>query len=65
MGIYEVMQINRELRRIITNSNVAQEIEEIAVACGMKTLHRGGLDAIITGETSISEYIRVLGAVTD
>ena len=62
MGIYEIMPINRELKKIITNSNIAHEIEEIAVSCGMKTLQRSGLDAILKGETTINEYIRVLGA---
>ena len=62
MGIYEIMPINRELKKIITNSNIAHEIEEKAVSCGMKTLQRSGLDAILKGETTINEYIRVLGA---
>ncbi|EKE03024.1 MAG: hypothetical protein ACD_20C00287G0007 [uncultured bacterium] len=65
MGVYEVMPINRELKKIITNSNIAHEIEEIAVSCGMRTLQRSGLDAILKGDTTINEYIRTLGANND
>lgn len=65
MGIYEVMPVGRELKKMITTSSVTYEMDELAISCGMKTLQRAALDAILSGMTSISEYVRVLGATTD
>lgn len=65
MGIYEVMPVNRDIQKIISNSCAAHEIEEIAISCGMKTLQRSGQDAILNGEITIAEYLRVLGANYD
>lgn len=65
MGIYEVLVVNREIKKMIAKGAADHEIEEVAVSCGMKTLQRGGLEAIINGEIPISEFIRVLGVVND
>jgi len=65
MGIYEVLWINREIKKMISAGAADHEIEEIAVSCGMKTLQTGGLNAVLNGETSIAEFIRVLGVVSD
>jgi len=65
MGLYEVMVINREIKKMISKGAADHEIEEVAVSCGMKTLQRGGLDAIMSGELSIAEFIRVLGVIND
>ena len=65
MGIYEILTVNREIKKIISSNSADYEIEETAISCGMKTLQRGGLDALLNGDTSISEFIRVLGVVSD
>ena len=65
MGIYEVLPVNREVKKLISKGAADHEIEETAVSCGMKLLQRGGLDVIINGDTSIAEFIRVLGVVSD
>jgi len=65
MGIYEVLVVSREIKKMISKGAADHEIEETAVSCGMKTLQRGGLDAILNGEIPISEFIRVLGVVND
>ena len=41
------------------------DIEEVAISCGMKTLQQYCLEHIIHGETPISEFVRVLGVVSD
>lgn len=64
MGIYEVLPVNREIKKLIAAQATDQEIEEIAVSCGMKTLQNAGISAVLSGETSISEFIRVLGVVS-
>lgn len=61
IGIYEVMPITREIKKLIAQGAHDIEIEEAAVAAGMKTLKTSCLDHILQGNTSSSEFIRVLG----
>jgi len=61
IGIYEVMPITREIKKLIAQGAHDIEIEESAVASGMKTLKISCLDHIIKGNTTVSEFIRVLG----
>jgi type IV pilus assembly protein PilB len=61
IGIYEVMPITREIKKLIAQGAHDIEIEEAAVAAGMKTLKFSCLNHIIEGNTSASEFVRVLG----
>ena len=65
LGLFELMPINKEIRKMISQSSSDVEIEEVAVGCGMKTLQQYCLEHILNGETPISEFVRVLGVVTD
>lgn len=64
MGVYEVLSVNREIKNLIATQATDNEIEEVAISCGMKTLQNGGLNAVLHGETSIAEFVRVLGVVS-
>lgn len=61
LGIYEIMPITREIKRLIAQGAHDIEIEEAAVAAGMKTLKTSCLNHIINGDTTSDEFIRVLG----
>ena len=61
LGIYEVMPITREIKKLIAQGAHDIEIEEVAVAAGMKTLKSACLNHIIEGRTTTDEFIRVLG----
>ena len=61
LGIYEVMPITREIKKLIAQGAHDIEIEEAAVAAGMNTLKYSCLNHIIQGNTTTSEFIRVLG----
>ena len=65
LGIYEVMPITREIKKLIAQGAHDIEIEEAAVAAGMKTLKTSCLNHIIAGATTTSEFIRVLGYASD
>ena len=65
MGIYEVLTLNKEIKKLISGQATDHEIEETAINCGMKTLQNGGLNLVLSGETSIAEFVRVLGVVSD
>ena len=65
LGIYEVMPITREIKKLIAQGAHDIEIEEAAVAAGMKTLKSSCLNHIVAGMTTSSEFIRVLGYASD
>lgn len=65
LGVYEIMPITKEIKKLIAIGAHDIEIEESAVACGMKTLNQACLGHILRGETTISEFIRVLGIVSE
>lgn len=65
LGIYEVMPISREIKKLIAQGAHDIEIEEAAVAAGMKTLKYSCLEHITNGVTTTSEFIRVLGYASD
>lgn len=65
LGIYEVMPITREIKKLIAQGAHDIEIEEAAVAAGMNTLKYSCLNHIINGVTTTSEFIRVLGYASD
>ena len=61
IGIYEIMPITREIKKLIAQGAHDIEIEEAAVAAGMKTLKTSCLNHILDGNTTSSEFVRVLG----
>jgi type IV pilus assembly protein PilB len=65
LGVYEIMPISKEIKKLIAQSAPDVEIEEVAISCGMKTLYQSCLEHVINGETTIDEFIRVLGIVSE
>ena len=65
LGVYEIMNITKEIKKLIAQSAHDIEIEEAAVGSGMKTLQQSCLNHILNGETTIEEFVRVLGPVTE
>lgn len=65
LGVYEIMSINKEIKRLIAMGAHDLEIEEAAVKNGMKTLNQSCLSHILHGMTTIDEFVRVLGIVNE
>ncbi|MDD3594261.1 MAG: ATPase, T2SS/T4P/T4SS family [Candidatus Gastranaerophilales bacterium] len=65
LGLFELLSVNKEIKKLINMSASDIEIEETAISCGMKTLQQYCIQHIINGETPISEFVRVLGVVND
>jgi type IV pilus assembly protein PilB len=60
-GIYEVMNVTPEIRRLALERRGAEELNEAAVQQGMRRLRDDGLEKVRQGRTSIAELARVLG----
>ena len=65
LGVYEIMTINKEIKRLVAMGSHDLEIEEAAVKNGMRTLHQSCLSHILKGMTTIDEFVRVLGVVNE
>ena len=61
LGVYEIMQITKEIKKLIAQGAHDLEIEESAVGNGMTTLHKSCYNHILKGWTTIEEFVRVLG----
>ncbi len=57
-GLYEVMEINDELRELILVGASALELKKKAIEQGMITLRRSGLIKCAAGQTTLDEVLR-------
>ncbi len=60
IGIYEVMELDEELKKIILKSGNADEIENAAEKGGMPIMLENGIEKALSGVTSLEEIIRVI-----
>jgi len=61
IGLYEVMQVTDEIRKLTLARASSTEIAEVAVRQGMRLLRDDGLEKVRLGMTSIAEVTRVTG----
>ncbi len=59
VGIFEVLEVSKEIKRLITQKVDADIITRQAVDEGMSTMLDDGLDKVVKGVTSIEEVLRV------
>jgi type IV pilus assembly protein PilB len=62
IGLYEVMTVTDEIRKLALARAPAPEITEVAVRQGMRLLRDDGLEKVRLGMTSIAEVTRVTGS---
>lgn len=65
LGVYEILRITKDIRKMIARNAIELDIEDAAIKAGMKTLQDSCYQHIINGETTIKEFLRVLGPVND
>ncbi len=59
MGIYEVLENDNDIQKLIVSNATADEIQNQAIKNGMLTMQTDGLIKAILGQTSIEEILRV------
>ncbi len=62
IGLYEVMTVSEEIRKLALARAPAPEIAELAVRQGMRLLRDDGIEKVRNGLTSIAEVMRVTGS---
>jgi len=60
MGIYEILEIDKELKQGILSDLSQAELNAIAKKNGFRTMQEMGHDLLLSGDLSYSEYERVL-----
>lgn len=58
-GVYEILAINEEVRRLAIRNADASEIKTAAVEGGMRTLRDDGAHKVLSGVSTIDEVMRV------
>ncbi len=59
LGIYEFLELNDEIRDLITSNPTPTQLRAAAIAHGMRNLRSDGLKKIATGETTAEEIMRI------
>lgn len=59
IGVYEIMEINQELKRLITAKATTEELKKCALKGGMHTLRMSAASYVLDGTTTMSEMAKV------
>jgi general secretion pathway protein E len=59
VAIFEIMEMNEALKRLVIETYDANRIKGEALASGMVTLRRDGIAKVLEGVTSVEEVLRV------
>jgi type II secretory ATPase GspE/PulE/Tfp pilus assembly ATPase PilB-like protein len=57
-GLFEIMTLNQEIRRLVAQARPSQDIEKAAIRAGMVEFRRGALLKVAQGVTSTEEILR-------
>ncbi len=60
MGIYEILNITKQIKEAILRKATTPELREIALGEGFRTMQDMGRELILTGDLNFREYERVL-----
>ncbi len=58
VGLYEIMQITRELRSLVTDRTDIAQLTQAAYKCGMRPLRVSGAAKIAQGTTTVEEVLK-------
>ena len=62
IGVYELMKMTEDLRKLVMKQGTAEELKKVAIAEGMTTMWQGGVDKVLAGITTLDEVVRVVYA---
>ena len=63
IGVYELMQITPEVKRLIVGWATQEELRRLAISQGMRTLRDDALTLVANDITTISEVVRSIYAL--
>ena len=57
-GLFELMLINEQIREIVARGSSTEQLRDVALQSGMRSLRAAGLEKVYNGLTTIEEVIR-------
>jgi type IV pilus assembly protein PilB len=64
-AIFEVLCASREIRRMVIRADSEEAVQQKAIAEGMKTLRRNGIEQVLLGATTLEELRRCVDMGTE
>ncbi len=58
-GLFELLNISREIRKLILKNATTMDIQDKAIQEGMQTIRQAGIEKVLAGETTIEQVIAV------
>jgi type IV pilus assembly protein PilB len=58
LGVYEIMEITKDMRDLISRGADVEDIKQLALTKGMKTIRKGCENLVLKGQTTIDELIK-------
>ena len=65
LGVYELMPMSKDIKDAIKEGRTSAEIENTAVASGMKTLEAYGRQLVLDGLTSVADFQKLVSMVNE
>ena len=59
LGVFEVLEVTKDMRKLIAKNADSDEINSLAVSEGMNSMLDDGLQKVLKGMTTIEEVLRV------
>lgn len=59
VGIYEILEINKQIRELINDDASVEEITKAALVNGMNTLNMSAINVVLNGNSTVEELLRV------
>lgn len=59
IGVFEILEVTKEIRNLITTKCDAETITKQAITEGMKTMVEDGMNKAVKGQTTLEEVVRV------
>ena len=56
--MFEIMEVNDEIRDLISENGSTEELERAARNSGMRTLRENGIRYVLEGVTSVDEMLK-------
>ena len=59
-SIYEILPMTAEMRKLVVSGASDDAIKQTAISEGMKSLSASGIEAVLDGDTTVQELLRVI-----
>lgn len=60
IGIFELLQVSKEIKELIMQRANADEVERKAIELGMRSMFEDGVEKVLSGLTTLDELMRVI-----